>query len=35
MAEQPSKRIPDWLSIDLTVIIFTMTILGFGIWLTD
>jgi hypothetical protein len=27
------KRIPDWLTTDLIVIIFALAIMGFGIWI--
>jgi hypothetical protein len=32
MAEQPAKRIPQWLAIDVLVILVSLTIIGVGIW---
>jgi hypothetical protein len=32
MAEQPAKRIPQWLAIDVLVILVSLTIIGAGIW---
>jgi hypothetical protein len=33
MAEQPAKRIPDWLAIDLLVILVSLAIIVIGIWI--
>jgi hypothetical protein len=33
MAEQPAKRIPDWLAIDLLVILGSLAIIVIGIWI--
>ena len=33
MTEQPAKRIPQWLTIDLLIIVIGMVIIGAGIWI--
>lgn len=33
MSEQPSKRIPDWLSVDILVILVSLAIIGVGMWI--
>jgi hypothetical protein len=33
MTEQPAKRIPAWLTIDLLVIVVSLVIIGIGIWI--
>jgi hypothetical protein len=33
MAEQPAKRIPDWLAIDVLVILVSLAIIVIGIWI--
>ena len=33
MAQQPAKRIPTWLTIDLLVIVVSLVIIGIGIWI--
>jgi hypothetical protein len=30
---QPAKRIPDWLTTDLLVIVVSAVIMGIGIWI--
>lgn len=33
MTEQPAKRIPAWLTIDVAVILVSLVIIGVGIWI--
>ena len=33
MTQQPAKRIPTWLTIDLLVIVVSLVIIGIGIWI--
>jgi hypothetical protein len=33
MAEQPAKRIPDWLTVDALVILVSLAIIAIGIWI--
>jgi hypothetical protein len=33
MTQQPAKRIPQWLTIDLLVIAVSLAIIGLGIWI--
>ena len=33
MAEQPAKRIPDWLATDVLVILVSLAIIVIGIWI--
>jgi hypothetical protein len=33
MTEQPAKRIPTWLTIDLLIVVIGMVIIGAGIWI--
>ena len=33
MTKQPAKRIPQWLTIDLLIIVIGMVIIGAGIWI--
>ena len=33
MTQQPAKRIPQWLTIDLLVIAVSLVIIGIGIWI--
>jgi hypothetical protein len=33
MTEQPAKRTPAWLTIDLLVIVVSLVIIGIGIWI--
>jgi hypothetical protein len=32
MAEQPAKRIPEWLTTDVLVTIVSLTVIVIGIW---
>jgi hypothetical protein len=32
MTQQPAKRIPQWLTIDLLVIVVSLAIIGLGVW---
>jgi hypothetical protein len=33
MTQQPAKRIPQWLTIDLLVIAVSLAIIGLGVWI--
>jgi hypothetical protein len=33
MTQQPAKRLPQWLTIDLLVIAVSLVIIGIGIWI--
>jgi hypothetical protein len=33
MTQQPAKRIPQWLTIDLVVIAVSLAIIGLGVWI--
>jgi hypothetical protein len=33
MTQQPAKRIPQWLTIDLLVIAVSLVIIGLGVWI--
>ena len=33
MTQQPAKRLPPWLTIDLLVIAVSLVIIGIGIWI--
>jgi len=33
MTQQPDKRIPQWLTIDVLIIVIGMVIIGAGIWI--
>jgi hypothetical protein len=33
MNQQPDKRIPQWLTIDVLIIVIGMMIIGLGMWL--
>jgi hypothetical protein len=33
MAEQPAKRIPEWLTTDVLVILVSLAIISIGIWI--
>lgn len=33
MSEQPSRGVPDWLAVDITVIIVSLAIVGAVIWI--
>jgi hypothetical protein len=33
MTQQPEKPIPWWLTIDVTIIIISLVIIGIGIWI--
>jgi hypothetical protein len=30
---EPAKRIPQWLTIDVLVIVVSLVIIGFGVWI--
>jgi hypothetical protein len=33
MTQQPAKRIPGWFTIDVSVILVSLVIIGVGIWI--
>jgi hypothetical protein len=33
MTQQPAKRVPQWLTIDLLVIAVSLVIIGLGVWI--
>ena len=33
MIQQPAKRIPQWLAIDVLIILVSLAIIGIGIWI--
>jgi hypothetical protein len=33
MIQQPAKRIPQWLTIDVSIILVSLAIIGAGVWI--
>jgi hypothetical protein len=33
MIQQPEKRIPQWLTIDMLIILVSLAIIGIGVWI--
>jgi hypothetical protein len=33
MIQQPAKRIPQWLTIDVMIILVSLAIIGMGVWI--